>query len=174
MKKDQCGFPIFDSSDLVSLMYEGNIDKIFDVMVSNDSETNMFNRAMQENSNRELKLYTPVELSDTEVNAVHAHLQKTWFIPEKYIQMNLGDYLMGLCTTREEKARVIDELAEFNRRGMRMVLRCMIYLVDLMKENNIVWGVGRGSSVASYVLYLIGVHRVDSLKYDLDFKEFMR
>jgi DNA polymerase III alpha subunit len=37
-----------------------------------------------------------------------------------------------------------------------------------------VWGVGRGSSVASYVLFLIGVHRIDSMKYNLDYKEFLR
>jgi DNA polymerase III alpha subunit len=43
-----------------------------------------------------------------------------------------------------------------------------------MKENKIVWGVGRGSSVASYVLYLIGVHRIDSIKYDLDIREFLK
>jgi DNA polymerase III alpha subunit len=50
----------------------------------------------------------------------------------------------------------------------------MIYLVDVMRENSVVWGVGRGSSVASYVLYLIGVHKIDSVKYNLDFKEFFK
>jgi DNA polymerase III alpha subunit len=43
-----------------------------------------------------------------------------------------------------------------------------------MKERNIVWGVGRGSSVASYVLFLIGTHKVDSVKYELDFNEFLK
>ena len=57
---------------------------------------------------------------------------------------------------------------------MYHLLRYMIYLVDFMRENNIVWGVGRGSSVASYVLYLIGVHRIDSIQYDLDWREFLR
>jgi DNA polymerase III alpha subunit len=50
----------------------------------------------------------------------------------------------------------------------------MCYLVDFMRENKIVWGVGRGSSVASYVLYLIGVHKIDSIQYDLDWTEFLR
>jgi DNA polymerase III alpha subunit len=48
------------------------------------------------------------------------------------------------------------------------------YLVDTMRENKIVWGVGRGSSVASYVLYLIGVHKIDSIKYELDINEFLK
>jgi DNA polymerase III alpha subunit len=43
-----------------------------------------------------------------------------------------------------------------------------------MRKENIVWGVGRGSSVASYVLYLIGVHKIDSLYYNLDVEEFLR
>ena len=57
---------------------------------------------------------------------------------------------------------------------MTNVLRYMVYLVNFMRENNIVWGVGRGSSVASYVLYLIGVHRIDSIQYGLDWREFLR
>jgi DNA polymerase III alpha subunit len=43
-----------------------------------------------------------------------------------------------------------------------------------MRKHNIVWGVGRGSSVASYVLYLIGVHKINSMYYDLDIEEFLR
>ena len=43
-----------------------------------------------------------------------------------------------------------------------------------MRENQLIWGVGRGSSTASYVLYLLGVHRIDSMYYDLDPEEFLR
>ena len=71
-------------------------------------------------------------------------------------------------------ARTCEELAEYDRRNMFDLLKYMVYLVDFMRENNIVWGVGRGSSVASYVLYLIGVHKVDSVQFDLDYHEFMR
>jgi DNA polymerase III alpha subunit len=54
------------------------------------------------------------------------------------------------------------------------LLRWLKYFVDTAKQRNIIWGVGRGSSVASYVLYLIGVHKIDSIKYKLDWKEFLR
>ena len=67
-----------------------------------------------------------------------------------------------------------EELLEFEKHNMINLLRYMIYLVDFMRKNNIVWGVGRGSSVASYVLYLIGVHRINSIQFDLDWKEFIR
>jgi DNA polymerase III alpha subunit len=43
-----------------------------------------------------------------------------------------------------------------------------------MREHGVVWGVGRGSSVASYVLFLIGIHKIDSLYYDLPIDEFLK
>jgi len=62
----------------------------------------------------------------------------------------------------------------YQERGLFDLLRYLKYLVDVMQENHIIWGVGRGSSVASYVLYLIGVHRINSLYYNLDIQEFLR
>ena len=62
----------------------------------------------------------------------------------------------------------------YQKRDLFMLLQYMKYLVDLMRENNIVWGVGRGSSVSSFVLFLIGIHRINSLYYDLDIEEFLK
>jgi DNA polymerase III alpha subunit len=47
-------------------------------------------------------------------------------------------------------------------------------MVDVMSEKSLVWGVGRGSSTASYVLYLIGVHSINSIKYDIPIEEFFK
>ena len=174
MNIDKCGFSVFDSDDLVQMMYQGKLDKIFDVFVLNDKETNTFNYHLSDKESRNLNLYTDTDLTASEILFVHQQLQQEWFMPDSYKNIDLGEYLLSKCTTEDQKTRVVNELAEFNQRNMLMLLRYMIYLVDFMKEKNIVWGVGRGSSVASYILYLIGVHRVDSLKYDLDFKEFMR
>jgi len=66
------------------------------------------------------------------------------------------------------------ELLMYQKRDLFMLLQYMKYLVDLMRENNIVWGVGRGSSVSSFVLFLIGIHRINSLYYDLDIEEFLK
>jgi DNA polymerase III alpha subunit len=73
-----------------------------------------------------------------------------------------------------ELQRVGTELLLYQERNMFDLLRFLVYIVDVMREQDIVWGVGRGSSVASYVLYLIGVHKIDSLYYDLDIAEFLR
>ena len=98
-------------------------------------------------------------------------------MPDKYKELNVYEYVLGKLETPAEDStmkRVWEELDEFKKRDMHNLLRYMIYLVDFMREENIVWGVGRGSSVASYVLYLIGIHKVDSIQYGLDYKEFLR
>ena len=97
-----------------------------------------------------------------------------WFIPEKYTHMDPYDYIRNLTKTQQEKDRVELEIQMFEERNMKNVLRFMIFFINFMRENNIVWGVGRGSSVASYCLYLLGVHKVNSLHHDLDIKEFLK
>jgi DNA polymerase III alpha subunit len=62
----------------------------------------------------------------------------------------------------------------YQERDLFDLLRFLKYLVDTMTEHQVIWGVGRGSSVASYVLYKLGVHRIDSMFYDLDVGEFLR
>jgi DNA polymerase III alpha subunit len=103
----------------------------------------------------------------TEINSKH------WFIPEDYYP-NLTEMLYGMCETNEQRDRVSQELELYIKHGMYDVLHVMKYIVDTLRENKVLWGVGRGSSVASYVLYLIGVHKVDSIKYKLPIEEFFK
>ena len=70
--------------------------------------------------------------------------------------------------------RVEMELSLYKARNLYSILQLMIYIVDMMRKNSLVWGVGRGSSVASYVLYLIGIHKIDSIKYNLNIEEFLK
>ena len=95
-------------------------------------------------------------------------------MPDVYKKMDIAEHVIGLCKTQEELQRVGQDLLLYQERNLFDLLRYLKYLVDLMTENKLIWGVGRGSSVASYVLYLLGVHRIDSLYYDLDPGEFLR
>ena len=95
-------------------------------------------------------------------------------MPKEYISFNIVDYLLSLCKTDVENNRVLEELELFVQYDMINLLCYLKYLVDTMRENNIVWGVGRGSSVASYCLYLLGVHKIDSIKFELDIREFLK
>ena len=70
--------------------------------------------------------------------------------------------------------RVKMELEWFEKTENLKFLTLMIKLIDQFKEENIVWGIGRGSSVASYVLYLLEVHDVNPIKYNISFNEFSK
>lgn len=98
----------------------------------------------------------------------------SWNMPDEYKAIDVFELLVSRCTTEQQTVRVAEEFVEYESRGLIDVLRFLIYLTDICKKNNIVLGVGRGSSVSSYCLYLLGVHKVDSIKYDLDIKEFLK
>lgn len=113
-------------------------------------------------------------VQDCTTQQFDAQNQQNWFMPEQYKQLDIAQWLLDQCETDAERQRVGQELMLYLERGMFPLLQYLKYLVDTMRVNNIVWGVGRGSSVASYVLYLLGVHRVNSMYYDLDINEFLR
>ena len=101
---------------------------------------------------------------------------KQFNIPQHYLGIDVEQYIRGLVATADakRKARVEAELELFRTRNLFSILQLLIYIIDTMRKHNLVWGVGRGSSVASYCLYLIGVHKIDSVKYDLDIREFLK
>jgi DNA polymerase III alpha subunit len=98
-----------------------------------------------------------------------------WNFPNEYKNINVREFILqNHNLSQEQLTRVDSELVEFEKRNLSELLRFLIYFVKIIRDNNIIYGVGRGSSIASYVLYLIGVHRIDSLKYNLDIKEFLK
>ena len=100
--------------------------------------------------------------------------QTSWHMPQDYKDMDIAKWIIKQCKTQPELQRVGEELLLFQERGLFDLLKYLKYLVDTMRDNGVIWGVGRGSSVASYVLYLIGIHKVDSMYYDLPITEFLR
>lgn len=183
MKTDKLGIPRFSNRDLVDMIYSGHIDKCHVVLCDESDDVDKFNSAMEEQGMSPLQKYIPLDVDEKTFDGV---CQNEWFMPNEYKEINPNKWLEAKCMEKlqindpvalrdtQEWIRVTDELTEYMSRGMYPLLQYMIYLVDFMRENNIVWGVGRGSSVASYVLYLIGVHRIDSIQFGLDWKEFLR
>lgn len=100
--------------------------------------------------------------------------QNTWYMPNEYKNLDIVEWILLQCKTDLEFDRVEQELIMFHKRNLFDLLRFMKYFVDTMREHKIVWGVGRGSSVSSYVLYLIGVHKINSLKYQLQIEDFLK
>jgi len=172
MKTDSLGIPRFSNRDLIDMIYSGHADKVHVVLCDANDDVDKFNAAMEEQGLDKLQKYIPLDVDTKTFDGV---CQSEWFMPDEYKTLNVYDYVMNKAgDDLAELKRVEEELAQFKVRGMTNLLRYMIYLVDFMRENDIVWGVGRGSSVASYVLYLIGVHRIDSIQFGLDWREFLR
>jgi DNA polymerase III alpha subunit len=120
-----------------------------------------------------VKEYHPYP-SDYSVDVFHNTKQNLWAMPDDYKNLDIAQWLLDKCTTEVELQRVGKELLLYQERNLFPLLKQLKYVIDTWRSNNIVWGVGRGSSVASYVLYLIGVHRINSIYYDLDIEEFLR
>ena len=95
-------------------------------------------------------------------------------IRDRYLEFDIATHILSLCKTEVELQRVGQELLLYQERDLFNLLRYLKYFVDTMRANNIVWGLGRGSSTASYVLYLLGVHKINSLYYDLPIEEFLK
>jgi len=174
MKTDSLGIPRFTNKDLIDMIYSGHADKVHVVLCDANDDIDKFNEVCEIQGRNKLQKYIPLDVDQKTFDGV---CQSEWFMPDKYKDINVYDYVLGKAETpcpQHVQDRIWQELDAFRERGMKDLLRYMIYLVDFMRENDIVWGVGRGSSVASYVLYLIGVHKIDSIQFDLDWREFLR
>lgn len=104
----------------------------------------------------------------------HKQNQQLWQIPEHYKNFDIAEHVLNSCNGQVELQRAGAELIEYAQRDLLPLLVYVKYLVDTMQQNGVVWGVGRGSSVASFVLYKIGLHHINSIEHELDFSEFMR
>jgi DNA polymerase III alpha subunit len=173
LKINPYGQVTISQDEAVEALYSKRITDLKNVYIDLESVVNQYNQARMLNADRIPALAVMPESQGT-VEQFDRENQKRWFMPEEYNTCNIVDWLYAQCQTAEQKNRVTEELELFAQYDMMVVLKYMKYLVDTMRKNNIVWGVGRGSSVASYVLYLIGIHRIDSLKYQLEINEFLK
>ena len=164
---------IFNDSDIMDLLMQGrDIDSLKHVVV--DQSINLEELARYVEHPESLLTWTFPYNSETSVPEFHASQQMTWHMPNEYKQLDIAAYILGLCTTEAELQRCGEELLLYQERDLFNLLKYLKYLVDVMVENKVIWGVGRGSSVASFILYKLGVHRIDSLYYNLNVHEFLR
>jgi len=134
---------------------------------------------------QEIKRYNALVPSDQRigVKAQCTTPQLDWVLPEPYASMDVREYVLDKLSyecihvadtlNRQRINRTLKELKLYEDAQLIDFLRALIYIINTLQARNVVWGVGRGSSVSSYVLYLIGVHDVDSVAYDLDITDFL-
>ncbi len=169
MHSDKFGNVIYNETDLIDLMYRDQLDCLSKITF--ESTENI--KHLGDVSNLNLQ-YIDSEIYNISVEDFDKEHQKDWFMPEEYKQLDIAQWVLNQCQTDEEIQRAGEELIEFQQRNMIPLLQWLKYLVDTCRSNNVVWGVGRGSSVSSYVLFLLGVHKIDPIKYNLDWREFLR
>lgn len=159
-----------DSEELVGMLYK-NPD--LDIAKFNVVDSEKYNEAVH-------KLYADLPVlaqyvpRDESIERFDQRHQSRWHMPQEYQDLDIAKWLLDQCKTEPELQRIGQELLLYQARDLFNLLRYLKYMVDTFRKNNILWGLGRGSSVASYALYLIGVHRINSMYYDLDVTEFLR
>ena len=169
MYKDKYGQIIYSENDLIDL-YLRNPDQTFARPIFSDSKI-AFNQELDlDNAPKVIEYAT----SDGSIEAFDTKCQSNWYMPDEYTNFDIAKFALDQCQTEEEIQRAGQELILFQERGMFILLRYLKYLVDTMRKNNVVWGVGRGSSVSSFVLFLIGVHKINPLYYGLEIEEFLK
>ena len=154
-----------DPSIVASMMLRGiPIEKIFVTDINEEIEK--FNKFSN------IKIGKKVDIEE---------LSFKWSIPDQYKYINIDEYLLNLSTIIKQDSlfekrlhRLANEIELFKKLKLDDVLRVIIFIVDEFKNKNIVWGVGRGSSCSSYILFLIGLHDIDPVFYDIGIEDFLR
>jgi DNA polymerase III alpha subunit len=172
MKTDHLGQMIFSEDDCVSMLMRGQSIQVNGMLV--DATVDLETAALILEHVPTFIQYNELATQAISVEDFDHRNQGQWLMPDEYKQLDIAEYVLGLCESEAALQRVGEELLLYQARDLFDLLRYLKFLMDLMQKNNLIWGVGRGSSVASYVLYLLKVHRIDSLHYNLDIAEFLR
>lgn len=160
---------VIDENDAVNALLCGG--KLNDIVTSDGDWVDRFNRYSNMFDIGDKVEYS---LPATDNDEYITQCVNTWSIPQKYLDLDIESYLYNKCVNTTQSNRVHEELVLYKERNLIILLKFMVYFVDTLRKNNVLWGVGRGSSVSSYILYLIGIHRIDSIKYNLNIGEFLK
>ena len=169
----------FDTQEVIDKFYAQEWNTV-DVLLEKTDELQKFN----EHCNQfEIEAINQVSKPTNDVLQFHADLSSRWNMPKEYKAM---DILAFLTQQLQEKTNASQEYTEYfmdeldawktfmGTEGSNDLFKFLHYLIATCKTHDIVTGVGRGSSVSSLILYLLGVHYVDPVKYKLNYKEFLR
>lgn len=165
------GVSIVEPDKILNLIKMGIPTSMIRIVSEND-DVRLFNSRVEEKDKLKVEGAEPVTL------------QFEWKLPQQFIELDVHGYVQQLFFEKVNAlygddemsitaARRLEiELQEFEKRGLIPLLRTIIYIIHELKANNKIWGVGRGSSCASYVLFILGLHVVDPVLFDVSLEEF--
>ena len=169
-KRNEFGDCVYTESDVLELLYQ---DPEFDISRLQIESAEQYLTALKE-VGIDLPVLTPPTERKGGLREFDQRNIEDWHMPKEYYELDVQKYLLERCSTDQERQRVEEEYKIFAEKGFTKVLQFLVYFIDTLRQHNIVWGVGRGSSVSSFCLFLIGVHKINPLLYDLDYREFLR
>lgn len=171
VRVNKYGQAILSSDNLRELLLQGK--NISHLNVIFDEEVELFQKYQSSLLTETITFLDAPEEVIT-FDEFHQKCADKWVFPVVYQQIDVKKWLLLKCTTDEEIERVEEEYKLYEDRDLIMLLRLFIFLVDYMRKNKFVWGVGRGSAVSSFCLYLIGIHRVNPIKYNLSIHDYLK
>ena len=169
-KRNDFGDCVYTESDVLELIYS---DPTFDISRLQIESPEQYLTALKELGIDLPVLTVPVKRTESLKEFDQQNIAD-WHMPQEYHELDMLKYLLDRCGSDQERARVEEEYQLFEQKGFTKVLQFLVYFIDTLRQHNIVWGVGRGSSVSSFCLFLIGVHKINPLLYNLDHREFLR
>jgi len=172
MKINMYGQTILSSDKLLDLLLQGK--NISHLNVVRDEDLDLYEKYKGELLDNVQSVFLDAPDEILTFDDFHKERADEWIFPIEYQQLDVLKWLLDKCKTQVEIDRVNLEYGMYKERELVMLIRLFIFLVDYLRKSEFIWGVGRGSSVSSYILYLIGVHRIDSLKYNLPISDFLR
>ena len=168
--RNDYGDCVYSEDYLLELLYENpdlDISKLY------IDSTEQYNSAVKD-LGLDLPEIQSIPKNHISINEFDRANTEQWHMPAQYETIDVREWLLEKCGSDQEKQRVEAEMQLFESKNFTKVLQFLIYFIDTLRANNVVWGVGRGSSVSSFCLFLIGVHKINPLIYNLDYREFLR
>lgn len=170
MITDQHGQVVFDENYLCELLYKNQTIDFSKIQMHEPDKFNAGNKKLHAG----LPVIKKYQSLTVDLSTFDTDNQNKWLMPEQYKNFDIENWLYSKCSDSESIKRVEQELELYRQTNLLNLLKYIKYLVDTMTNKNILWGVGRGSSTSSYILYLIGLHMVDPLKYNIPIEEFFK
>jgi DNA polymerase III alpha subunit len=169
---DEYGRVVLSAEQMIGLLYEGR-ELTNDILAEAGAEIDRYNELCRVND--KLDHLIPVSVPKSiSADQEHQQRQDVWFMPLSYAELDVWTVLEGRCKDGNQRYRLQMEREEYERRGLLPLLRLMMYLVDEFRRRKVIWGVGRGSSVASFTLYLIGIIKINPMDYGLEIGDFLK
>ena len=137
MRTDIYGQLIFNENDLVNLYYTDPNLQLKNVLVEDEIK---FDQSLELENLPTLIKYT---LNTMSVSEFDTCLQNNWFMPKRYYDMDIAQFVLDQCKTDSELQRAGHELLMYQEKNMfnlflfKRISICTCFIFLIQKNNHI-------------------------------------